>query len=62
MQRRETGKIRDIIHYFLMHTVLHSYIMACTLAEGWPGFRELAAEEGGGGALWHTVRREVQAF
>lgn len=51
MQRGETGKIRDIIHYFLMHTVLHSYIMVHTLTEDWPHFKELAAERGAGGAL-----------
>lgn len=31
-------KMRDIIHYFLMHIVLHTYIMAHTLTEDWPHF------------------------
>lgn len=41
----------DIIHYFLMHIVLHSYIMARTLAEDWPRFKVLAAARGGVGAV-----------
>ena len=36
--------MRDIIHYFLMHIVSHSYIMARALTEGWPHFKVLAAE------------------
>lgn len=31
MQREETEKMRGIIHYFLMHIDLHTYIMVCTL-------------------------------
>ncbi len=43
MQRGETEKMRDIIHYFLMHIVLHSYITLRTLAQDWPHFKVLAA-------------------
>lgn len=35
--------MRDIIHYFLMHIVSHSYIMARALTEDWPHFKVLAA-------------------
>lgn len=45
MQRGEMRgkKRRDIIHYFLMHIVLHTYIMVRTLTEGWPHSVVLAA-------------------
>lgn len=40
---RNGKKMRDIIHYFLMHIVSHPYIMARTLTEDRPHFKVLAA-------------------
>lgn len=49
--RVEKWKKLDIIHYFLMHIVLHSYIIARTLTGDWPNFKVLAVVCGGVGEM-----------